>query len=154
MLPDLRTPHPDRKEITPDTITLQDLVDCLARIGNGVSVFQHTAESKALTATMADVEAMIDTLKLFRRGLLNHRWRLNNSPDRLPKRLLSGDAEAKKAKKREESRLAWARMREEANQLHKQKKDANARKLIENNAEKLASYLMSVSSPVPPPDSR
>lgn len=146
MLPDLRNPDPLRTEVTPDTIALSDIVAHLKKINDAIVRFEHSAESIAATAIMVEVDIMVDKLKDFKGRVYGVRWGLTHKQGMDGDRVLRAKAREEKARRKEENRREWLRLREEGYQRRQQMRaEARDKKRMEaiNKRERIADLKMS-----------
>lgn len=77
MLPDLRTPSPDRTEVNQDTVTLLDWVEALKKVGGRLHEFEQTAESPKINAICSACDDAIVVIEDFKRRLRGISQQLN-----------------------------------------------------------------------------
>jgi len=77
MLPDFRTPDPARTEVSPDTITLLDIVTLMGKMNNELARFEQAPESRYAGLACDAIDKVVQGLEDFKRRVRGEQHRIN-----------------------------------------------------------------------------
>jgi hypothetical protein len=77
MLRNFRIPDPARTEISPDTITLLDIVDLMGAMQADLGRFEQTSESRYAGITCNSIDKVIKAWEDLKKGIRGEQHRIN-----------------------------------------------------------------------------